>query len=43
MAKRPVGLSSQWLGSDNKAARPTGLGSPIRSNAGVKAGRLLFS
>lgn len=33
MARRPVGLSAQWLGSDNEAVRPTGLGSPIRGNA----------
>lgn len=33
MARRPVGLSAQWLGSGNEAVRPTGLGSPIRGNA----------
>lgn len=33
MPRRPVGLSAQWLGSDNEAVRPTGPGSPIRGNA----------
>ena len=39
MARRPVGLSAQWLGRDNEAVRPTGLGSPIRGNARCESGK----